>query len=62
MSSKECILSVTTLERARGKTRNFNPEGSAKGIWRNLDKIVIPREQKQRPNKELHLLPGQGSS
>lgn len=44
MSSKNAYSPVTTLENAIGKTRNFNPEGSAKGIWRNLGKIVISRK------------------
>lgn len=44
MSSKNAYSPVTTLENATGKTRNVNPEGSAKGIWRNLGKIVISRK------------------
>ena len=32
----------------RGETRNPNPEGKIKGIWRNLEKVVIPREQNQQ--------------
>ena len=62
MSSKECTLPSGTLESTRGKAKSFNPEGRAKGMWRNVDKVIIPREQKQHPNKDLPPLAGQGFS